>query len=95
LSIDPVRRVSDGRSLLKPTLYFHPNGLLMHCGFSEQCSECPHVSIQSLSRLPIDDARPPNEPDQWVCATKWGVFAPASDIPELALICYAPPPPAP
>lgn len=33
-----------------PRLFFHPNGVLMHCGYLEgECSECPTISVHSAS----------------------------------------------
>lgn len=93
---DDCTRLVASRPDLEPRLYFHPNGVLMHCGFAfGDCSSCAAVSIQSFSRLPLDDAYPPDAPHEWLCARPWGVVAPATPVPTMTLICHAPPAPAP
>ena len=91
---DECERMIDEHPSQRVRLYFHPNGILMHCGFSrEDCRECGAVAIQSFSSYRLDDETPRDDPAKWVCPSAWGVFAPGSEVPELAddLACYAPP----
>ena len=81
-----------------PRLYFHPDGLLMHCGFDpDDCRGCPEISIQSVSRFTLDRALRTVEPARWVCARDWGVFFPGSSlfVHGSDEVCYAPPNPRP
>ena len=83
-------------------LFFHPDGVLMQCGFAAQdCSGCGEVSLESYTHFPVDAAVLSDDPAKWVCSAAWGVFLPDSYIPELQywLSCSAtaraphPPPP--
>ena len=70
---------------LEPHLYFHPNGVLMHCGFSQQeCARCREISIESFSHYSFDWEWPRSDPAKWVCGTPWGVFPPDAPLPELS-----------
>jgi hypothetical protein len=79
-------------------LYFHPNGILMQCGFARaECDDCGEVSVQSFSHFPLGDEFLPDAPAQWLCSAEWGLFPPGSDVPELGSLglCYSsqgPPP---
>lgn len=55
-----------------PRLYFHPDGLLMSCGYPDGES----VSIQSLSRYPLF---PQVDPADQLCSEPWGLFPPLAD----------------
>jgi hypothetical protein len=38
-----------------PRLYFHPNGLLMQCGYPPaECRHCPSLSVSAVSRFLVD-----------------------------------------
>lgn len=68
-----------------PRLYFHPNGVLMHCGYlPSECSDCPTIAIQSLSRHALVDDSPALDPTRWVCSNERGFYAPGSEDPLLA-----------
>jgi hypothetical protein len=73
-------------------LYFHPNGVLMQCGFAHaDCAECGEVSVQSFSHFPLGDEFLRDAPAQWLCSAEWGLFPPGSDVPELGSegLCYS------
>ncbi len=79
-------------------LYFHPNGLLMHCGFVPgECDDCGSVSIQSTSLYSVAQEPEWLEPSRWVCATNWGVFLPGAEDPLTSpdVDCWAAPLPEP
>ncbi len=78
-----------------PRLYFDPNGLLMQCGFAPgDCSNCPSVSIQSLSTYPLTEINPELEVERWFCRGDQGPVLPgAFYAPALPLECQPPPPP--
>jgi hypothetical protein len=89
---DDCARLLAAHRELEPHLYFHPNGVLMHCGFTvEQCRNCPEISIESFSHYSFDWEWPHADPAKWVCGTRWGVFAPGTELPELssAIQCAA------
>ncbi len=75
-----------------PRLYFHRNGLLMHCGYvASECPDCESVSLQSLTIFPIDEIFPSLDPSRWVCETPHGPVLPWSDYPVRAQGACVPP----
>lgn len=75
-------RVLDRHPELAARLYFHPNGLLMQCGFAEgECGDCPTVSIQSVSRYSVAQEPEWLAPSRWLCGTDWGLFPPGAADP--------------
>ena len=63
-------------------LYFHPDGVLMQCGFAAaDCSGCGEVSVQAYSHFPIDAAILSDDPAKWVCSAGWGAVLPDSPVP--------------
>jgi hypothetical protein len=87
LTIDELYAACESRVLgrhpeLNARLYFHPNGLLMQCGFAAgQCDDCPTVSIQSVSRYSVAHEPTWLTPDRWVCGSDWGMFPPGAEDP--------------
>jgi hypothetical protein len=78
-----------------PRLYFHPDGLLMHCGYlAGDCDDCQNVSIQSASTYFLTHT---TEPARRVCVEPWGLFPPLgrSFTTEPNYECWAPPKPRP
>ena len=98
---DDCARLLRAHPELSPHLYFHPNGVLMHCGFAaRECGNCPEISIESFSHYSFDWEWPHDDPAKWVCGASWGVFAPDTELPELSSAdqcapSYLPPPPRP
>ncbi len=93
---DDCAALLSAHASLAPHLYFHPNGVLMHCGFTrEECGDCQEISVESVSHYSFDWEWPREDPAKWVCGTPWGVFAPGTEIPELGssdqcMASYAP-----
>ena len=74
-----------------PRLYFHPDGLLMHCGYlAGECDDCQAVSIQSASTYFLTHT---TDPARRVCVEPWGLFPPLgrSFMTEPNYECWAPP----
>jgi hypothetical protein len=62
-----------------PRIYFDPNGLLMHCGFApEDCSDCPTLSLQSLSNYSLTDIDPELPSERWFCRGDQGPVLPGA-----------------
>jgi hypothetical protein len=86
-TIDELYQVCESSVLgrhpeLAARLYFHPNGLLMQCGFAAgECDDCPTVSIQSVSRYSVAHEPTWLAPSRWVCGTDWGMFPPGAEDP--------------
>ena len=55
-------------------LYFHPDGVLQHCGFlPDECADCPTVSIQSYVESHHDPAAAVSPLDA-LCSDRYGLF---------------------
>jgi hypothetical protein len=77
--------VSEARVL--PRLYFHPDGVLMSCGYlAGECEDCANVSIQSFSRYPLFSRV---EPALQLCTEPWGLFPPLANsfLTETGQLC--------
>ena len=73
-----------------PRLFFHPNGVLEHCGYaSDECADCPAASIASYSAFFPEAEQGPLD---YVCVTHYGLFpAHASPYWPLADHCRCSP----
>ena len=83
-----------------PRLYFHPDGLLMQCGYPpSECDDCASASIQSVARFSVSAESPKDDAAAWLCETELGPVAPGTLLPLLPdnYACYARylPPPRP
>jgi hypothetical protein len=73
------RDVLGTRPDLPAQMFFHPDGVLMQCGFSsEECPQCARVSIQSygpmsVSKIPVNVL---TTPGLWLCRDITGAFPP-------------------
>jgi hypothetical protein len=62
-----------------PRLYFHPDGLLEHCGFvAGECDDCPRVSIASVSRFHPNVAEHPLD---YLCTHEYGLYPAGAEAP--------------
>lgn len=89
------REVLGADAEASPRLNFDPKGLLMQCGFApDDCSDCPSISIHSLSTYPLTEINPELEVERWFCRGDQGPILPgAFYAPALPLECQPPPPP--
>lgn len=72
---------------VQPRLYFHPDGVLMSCGYlAGECEDCANVSIQSFSRYPVFSNV---DPTLQLCTEPWGLFPPLANsfLSELGQVC--------
>jgi hypothetical protein len=59
-----------------PRLYFHPNGLLMQCGYPEsECTGCEAVAIHDVSRFSLRHEQA-DDVELWSCASEQGMTLP-------------------
>jgi hypothetical protein len=89
---DECARMISAHPASTPRLYFHPNGVLMHCGIDpEQCDDCPRLSVQSFSPYRMDEDVPAGEPARWICTRGAGAFPPGASTPAYGEVsgCFA------
>ena len=89
---DECARLISEHPASPPRLYFHPNGVLMHCGLDpEACEDCPRLSVQSFSPYRMDEDVPAGEPARWICTRGVGAFPPGASTPAYGDVqgCFA------
>jgi hypothetical protein len=91
LYADCERLVRDAESLL-PRLYFHPDGLLMQCGYPPgKFADRGSASMLSISRFSVKSELLHDDAAAWLCETELGPVPPGTVLPFLPpdYACFA------
>lgn len=75
-----------------PRLYFHPDGLLMQCGYlPSECGDCPSISMSSVSQFSVRSEVPRDDAAAWLCETETGPVPPGAISPFMSsdFACFA------
>jgi hypothetical protein len=91
LYADCERLVRSAESVL-PRLYFHPDGLLMQCGYPPgKFASRGSVSMLSISRFSVKSELPHDDAAAWLCETETGPVPPGAVSPFLPseYACFA------
>lgn len=75
-----------------PRLYFHPDGLLMHCGYPPtECANCTSASMLAISRFSVRSELPSDNAAAWLCETESGPVPPGTISPFMPadFACFA------